>query len=98
MHGFAVYLKEGFPFTREYSPEKDSYICFQLDLLHSVSYFFFLHQSSSSVCVVLDAISSDIDEVPSTNPSNNVFVFGDFNFHYKDWLTYSCGTDRLLID
>ena len=29
------------------------------------------------------------------NPSaNNVFVFGDFNTHHKDWLTYSGGTDR----
>ena len=23
------------------------------------------------------------------------FVFGDFNVHHKDWLTYSGGTDRL---
>ena len=30
----------------------------------------------------------------SINPSANVFVFGDFNVHYKDWLTYSGGTDR----
>ena len=28
------------------------------------------------------------------NPSANVFVFGDFNAHHKDWLTYSGGTDR----
>ena len=28
------------------------------------------------------------------NPSANVFVFGDFNIHCKDWLTYSGGTDR----
>ena len=28
------------------------------------------------------------------NPSANVFVFGDFNAHHKDWLTYSDGTDR----
>ena len=26
--------------------------------------------------------------------SANVFVFGDFNVHHKDWLTYSGGTDR----
>ena len=26
--------------------------------------------------------------------STNVFVFGDFNVHHKDWLTYSGGTDR----
>ena len=23
-----------------------------------------------------------------------MFVFGDFNVHHKDWLTYSGGTDR----
>ena len=28
------------------------------------------------------------------NPSANVFVFGDFKVHHKDWLTYSGGTDR----
>ena len=29
----------------------------------------------------------------SINPSANVFVFGDFNIHHKNWLTYSNGTD-----
>ena len=28
------------------------------------------------------------------NPSANVFVFGDFNVHHKDWLTHSGGTDK----
>ena len=28
------------------------------------------------------------------NPFANVFVFGDFNVHHKDWLTCSSGTDR----
>ena len=41
-----------------------------------------------------DSISSNIDEVLSINPSANVFVFGDFKVHHKDWLTYSAGTDR----
>ena len=41
-----------------------------------------------------DAISSNIDEVLSINPSANVFVFGDSNVHDKDWLTNSGGTDR----
>ena len=73
----------------------DSYLCFRLALLHSVSYFFFLYRSpSSSLCTVFDSISSNIDEVLSINPSANVFVFGDFNIHHKDWLTYSGGTDR----
>ena len=41
----------------------------------------------------LTSISSNIDEVLLINPSVNVFVFGDFNDHHKDWLTYSSGTD-----
>ena len=47
-----------------------------------------------SLYTVFDAISSNKDEVLSINPSANVFVFGDFNVHCKDWLTYSGGTDR----
>ena len=35
-----------------------------------------------------------IHEVLSISPSANVFVFGDFIVHHKDWLTYSGGTDR----
>ena len=44
MHGLAVYVKEGLPFARDLSLENsaDSYLCFRLTLLHSVSYFFFL--------------------------------------------------------
>ena len=44
--------------------------------------------------MVFDFDSSNIDEILSTNPSANVFVFGDFNIHHKDWLTYSGKTDR----
>ena len=98
MHGLAVYVKEGPPFARDLSRENnaDSYLCFRLALLHSVSYSFFRYRSPSlSLCTVFDSISSNIDEVLSINPSANVFVFGDFNVHHKDWLTYSGGTDRL---
>ena len=34
------------------------------------------------------------NEALSINPSANVFVFGDFNIHHKDCLTYSGGTDK----
>ena len=44
--------------------------------------------------MVFDSISSNINEVPSINPFANAFVFGDFNIHHKDWLTYSGGTNR----
>ena len=74
----------------------DSYLCFGLALLQSVSYFIFLCRSPSlSLCTVFDSISSNIDEVLSINPSANVFVFEDINVQHKDWLTYSGGTDRL---
>ena len=45
MHGLAVYVKEALPFARDLSLENslDSYLCFRLALLHSVSYFFFLY-------------------------------------------------------
>ena len=66
-----------------------------LALLLSVSYFFFLCRSpSSSLWTVFDSISSNVHVVLSINPSAYVFVFGDFNIYYKDWLTYSGGTDR----
>ena len=60
----------------------------------SLSIFFFLFQSpSSSLCTIFDSISSNIDEILLINPSANFLVFGDFNVHHKDWLTYSGGTD-----
>ena len=40
------------------------------------------------------SFSSNIDEVLPINSSANVFVFGDFNVHHKDWLIYSGRTDR----
>ena len=71
------------------------FLCFRLALYHSVSYFFFIYRSPYlSLCTVFDSISSNTDEVLSINRSANVFVFGDFNAHYQDWLTYSGGTDR----
>ena len=96
MHDLSVYMKEGLPFAKDLSLENsaDSYLCFWLALLLSVSYSFFLYQSPSlSLCMVFGSISSNIDEVLSIIPSANVFVFGDFNIHHTDWLTYSAETD-----
>ena len=60
-----------------------------------MSYFFFLNWSPSlSLNMIVHAISSNIDEVLSINPSANTYVFGDFDVNHKDWLTYSNGTDR----
>ena len=93
MHVLAVYVKEGLPFARDLPLENsaDSYFCFRLALLHSVSYFFFRYQLPL-LCTLFDSILSIIDEVFSINPSANVFVFWDV--HHKDRLTYFGGTDR----
>ena len=82
MHGLAVNIKEELPFPSNLSLENsvDSYLCFWLALLHSVSYFFSLCRSPSlSLYMVFDSISSNIDELLLINPSANVFVFGDSN-------------------
>ena len=57
-------------------------------LLFPLSITFFV------LCTIFYFTSSNTDEVLSINPSANAFAFGDFNVHYKDWLTYSGGTDR----
>ena len=97
IHMDGLVVKEVLHFAQDLSLESsaDSYLCFWLALFLSESYFFFLYRSpSSSLCTVVDSISSNIDEVLSLNPSANIFVFGDFNVYHKDRLTYCGGTDR----
>ena len=97
MHVLTGYMKEGLPFAQDLSLENsaDSYLCLQLALFHSVSYFIFLDRSPfSSLCTVFDSISFNIDEVLSINPSANFDVFRDFIDHLRDWLNYYGGTDR----
>ena len=80
MHGLPVYVRGGLRFSRDLSLENstDSYLCFQLALLFSVSYIFSFYRSPSlSLYTVFDSILSNIDEVLSINASGNVFVFGD---------------------
>ena len=67
VHVLVAYVKEGLPFAQDISLENsaDSYLCFWLALLHSVSYFFFLYWSpSSALCTLFDSIPSNMDEVP----------------------------------
>ena len=80
-------MKEGLPFVQDLSLEnsEDSYLCFDwlyftqcLTSFSSMDHFFL------SLCTVFDSISSKIDKVLSVNPSAEVFVFADFNVHYKD--------------
>ena len=55
-HGLAVFVKERFSFAHDLSlaNSADSYLCFRLALLHSVSYFFLYRSpSSSTLCMFL---------------------------------------------
>ena len=79
MHGLAVHVKKEFTFAQDLSLENsaESYLSFRLAFLHSVSSFFFLYRSPSSLlCTVFYSISSNIDEVHSINPYGNVFALG----------------------
>ena len=97
LHSLSVYVKKGLPFAQNLSLENsaDSYLSFCLALLHSVPHFCFLYWfGSSSLPTVFGVISSIIDEVLSISSSADVFVFGDFSVHHKDWLAYFGGMDR----
>ena len=96
MHGLAVMVKKDFLLHGKNISRK---LCrFSLMFLTgftplTVLLFFIYRPPSSSLFTVFDSVSTNINEVLSINPSANVFVFGDFNVHHKDWLTYSGGTD-----
>ena len=94
MHGLAVYVKEGLPFPRDLSLKTLQILMFSTSFTSLSVLLFFDQSPSSSLCTVFDFISPNINEVLSINPFANVFVFGDFNIHHKDWPTYSGGTDR----
>ena len=82
-------MKEGFPFTWNLTLESSVDSCFRLALLHSMSYFYCLYWSpSSSLCMIFDSISSNIDKALSINLSVNLFI------HHKDWLVYFGGPNR----
>ena len=92
MHGLIVYVKEGLSFTWDVSLEKfaDSFLCFQLALYYSASYFFFLYWVPSlSLCKFLMLFLG-----LSINSYDNVFVFEDFDIHHKNKLTYWRLIDR----
>ena len=94
MHGLEVYVKEGLPFVQDLSLENSADSRVFNRLYFTQSYFFFLYESPfSSLYMVFDSISANINEVLLVNASA-VFVFGDFNVNHRDWLTYSGGTDR----
>ena len=88
----SLYVKEGLPFTWDWSLKNsaDSYSCFWVALLLSVSHFFFLYWSPSLSLRIPRFILFHL-EVLSTNPSA-VFLFGGFMSVIRTG--YSGGTDK----
>ena len=95
MHGLTVYVKEGLPFAWYLSLENsaDSYAFNWLYLTQCLASFSSI-DPLLHLCAQFLILYYLTDEVLSINPSANVFVFGYFNVHHKDWLTYSGGSDR----
>ena len=69
MHGLTVHVKEGLTFALDLSLENsaDSYLCFQLALLHSVSYFSSSINHLLHLCVQFLIKFSNIDEAQLTH-------------------------------
>ena len=80
-----MYVRESNPSACDLSFENsgDSCLCFQLVVIHSVSFSSIDHHPF--LCALFDVVSSNIDKFLLINPSANVFVFGDFNVHHKDF-------------
>ena len=95
MHGLAVYMKEGLLFARDSKKLCGFVLMFSTGFTSLIVLLIFpLYLSPSSLCTDFDSVSSNADEVLSIKPSAIVFVFGDFNIHQKDWVTYFGGAGR----
>ena len=90
MLGLAVYVKEELRLHSSYLKKAPRILIYVFDWLQFIQFlpFFTLSFNNFVLFIVFNAIASNIDEFLSINPFANVFVFGDLNVHYKDWLTY----------
>ena len=86
--------RKDFLFHITYLSKKTQILAYVFEWVYFTQFFFVYQSPSLSLRMVFDAVSSNIDKILWINPSANVFVFGDFNIHCKDWLTFSGGTDR----
>ena len=98
MDGLAVYMNKGLAFSYDFfffffQNDVDSYLCFQLTLHQSVSYFFFPLITILFFVWNFRSVPLSTGKILLFNTSVNVFDFQYFNALHKDWLTYSGWTD-----
>ena len=93
MHGLAVYVKEGLPFTRAYLQKMLRiyiyvfdwfYLTYCLTSFFSIDHFLCLY---SRLLMLFH-----LRKMRFFQPTH--LLMFDFNVHQKDWITYSGGTDR----
>ena len=97
MHDLAVYVKEGPSFCTGLMSQKFCRFLIMFSTGFSSLSVWLLFPLSITFFVFVHGFlfySSNIDDVLSIKPSTYAFVFGDFNIHHKDWLTYSDGANR----
>ena len=95
IYGLAIYVTEWLPFACDVSLENSADSYFFLTGFTSLSVLLHFPLSrSSSLCTVFDGILYNMDKVLLINPSTNVFAFGEFSIHHRDWLTFSGGTGK----
>ena len=90
IYGYAVYVKEGLPFAGIYLYKTFWILTYVFDWVYFTHCLISFSSIKHLLCLyatVFDSISSNIDEFLSMNTSANVFVFGVFKVHHKDWLT-----------
>ena len=94
-HGLAVFAKPGLPLVRltEYEDSNHEFLSFACHLEQTTHLLFFLYRSPSATSDIFDVISDKIDSLLTKYPSAKVSVFGDFNVHNKEWLTFSRTSD-----
>ena len=94
-HGLALFAKPSLPLVRlsEYEDCRFEFLPFVAHLEKSILLLFFLYRSPSATSEVFEVISDKIDSLLAKYPSAQVAVFGDFNVHNTEWLTFSRTTD-----
>ena len=88
MYSLVVYVKKGLLLHVTYPSKILRILIDAFDWVYFVqclTYFFFFYRSSSCLCIVLYAFSSNIRAVLSINLSANVVVFGGLNAYQKDY-------------
>lgn len=80
MHHLGYYIRDNLLIAMELSLKSpdNSFICFPLSLLHTVSCLVFLFLYSQD-CIILEIFSHSVETALTTHPHAYIFLIGGFN-------------------